>query len=210
MQQYHVYVHVCLTFWGSKASVQDKHPSKNKRGPLSSSRDESSKSRQDEIALTTGENRGVTKFTKGRLVGSALNQSCSSCCSKYHVDKRNTGSVAKIAQTNSGTVCGLCNHDSLFAALTPCTFAMGMSGNVNGDSASVFGRDTKAVDESPLKELRISRTSAIFCDFFGPSFFLKTEKKPAWRMPWQHSPSLGSSLNVCCPMSASQQASQSV
>lgn len=181
-----------LTFWGSKASVQDKHPFKNRRGPLSWPCGESSKSTQDEIARTTGENRGVTKFTKGRLVGSALNQSCSSCCSKYHVDKRNTGSVAKIAQTSSGTVCGLINHDSLFDALTPCTFAMGMSGNVNGDSDSLFGGETMAVDVSPLKELRASCRPAIVCDFFGPSFFLKMEKKPAWRMPWQHRPSLGS------------------
>ena len=67
----------------------------------------------DDIARTTGEKRGVTRFTKGRLLGSTHNHDSSSSCFKNPVDNRKTGSVARIATESSLAVNDRANHPSL-------------------------------------------------------------------------------------------------
>ena len=148
-------------------------------------------SRHDDIARTTGEKRGVTRFTKGRLLGSTHNHDSSSCCFKNQVDNRKTGSVARIATESSLAVNDRANHPSLFAARTPWILATGTSGKVNGDSCELSLMIASLCPSSGSNALNTLRTSEAGALCLLPVFFLKTEKNPAWRIPWQLIPSLG-------------------
>lgn len=170
-----------------------KKPSRNISGPLWSSKGETSMSIRELIAFTTGEKRGVTRLTIGRLVGSLLNQSRSSCCWRSQVDKRKMGSVVTIAESNSQSVDSLANQSSHFAALIPWTLATGTSGKVKGDSVVLLVSTTARLGSwgslwpKPFSTPCMSDTLA----FLAPGAFLKTPKKPAWRIPWHASPNLG-------------------
>lgn len=167
-------------------SQHSKLPSRNSNGPCSEL-GFTSMSKQDAIAFTTGEKRGVTKFTSGRFVGLSESQLFSSCCCKNQVDKRKTGSVDMIAEAISEIVSVRFSQDSLLAARTPWIFATGTSGKVKGDSCSFLTRSPQLF--SGKTNDRTSDAESLD-RFVLSSTFLNTEKNPACSIPWQDNPNL--------------------